>query len=251
MRAEAVSQIVVVLNDDDQVLDGSLAADLVVRPKMNLGYGRGVNRGVSFCPPGNYVLVANPDVELHPGSVAAMCRVLDEQPDVGIVGPTIVQRDGTLYPSQRVFPSVWLAGLHAVLGPWWKSNPATRRYRSVGKDGEPEWVSGACFLIRRSAFESVGGFDERYFMFAEDMALCWRARELGWRVASAPEAVVTHLEGVSRAGASRAMLRAHHRSAMRFEWSTARGGRKLLAPLAIAVLQMRWWAHLLRHPGKK
>jgi len=78
-------------------------------------------------------------------------------------------------------------------------------------------VSGAFFLARREVFEAVGGFDERYFMFAEDMALCWQVRELGFALACLVTRWVTHIEGVSRARAPRAMLIAHHRGALRFE----------------------------------
>ena len=94
-------------------------------------------------------------------------------------------------------------------------------------------------MVRRDVFEAVGGFDERYFMFAEDMALCWQVREVGSTVASVREATVTHLEGLSRSRESRAMLIAHHRSALRFEWQTAKGFRRVLAPVASLVLGLR------------
>ena len=156
-----------------------------------------------------------------------------------MAGPRIERPDGSVYPSQRVFPNVWLAGLHALLAPVWPGNPATRAYRSARPDGTVDWVSGAFFLVRRDVFELVGGFDERYFMFAEDMALCWQVREHGYAVAAVPSAVVTHVEGLSRQRASRAMILAHHRSALRFEWQTARGPRRVLAPLASLVLGVR------------
>jgi N-acetylglucosaminyl-diphospho-decaprenol L-rhamnosyltransferase len=186
-----------------------------------------------------YLLISNPDVVVHENSVAAMVAYLDQHRDVGIVGPTILRPDGTVYPSQRVFPNFWLAGFHALLAPLWPSNPATRRYRSARADGSVDWVSGACFMVRRDVFELVGGFDERYFMFAEDMALCWQIRQAGSSVAALPTARVTHIEGLSRSRESRAMLIAHHRSAMRFEWQTARGFRRVLAPIASLVLGFR------------
>ena len=119
--------------------------------------------------------------------------------------------------------------------------------RSAG-DGTVDWVSGACFLIRRDVFESIGGFDERYFMFAEDMALCWQVREHGHAVAAVHDAAVTHIEGLSRQRASRAMLVAHHAGALRFEWQTAKGLRRLLAPLATLVLGLRLGLVLLMRP---
>ena len=241
LHANGVTTIVVVENGEagstGSALDGRDVT--LVEPGVNLGYGRGVNRGAAAARSARYLLVSNPDVEAHDGAVAALIDYLDAHPDVAIVGPRIERPDGTTYPSMRVFPNVWLAGLHALLEPIWPGNPATRAYRSARADGTVDWVSGAFLVIRRDVFEEIGGFDERYFMFAEDMALCWQVREHGLSVAAVPEAVVTHIEGVSRQRESRAMLIAHHESAMRFEWQTARGARRLLAPLATLVLGLR------------
>ena len=248
LQDNGVNDIVVVENGEAGST-GRLLETMSVRlvePGMNLGYGRGVNRGAAAATTEKrYLLVSNPDVVVHGGAVEALVRHLDEHPMVAVVGPRIVATDGSIYPSQRVFPNVWLAGLHALLGPIWPDNPATRRYRSRRSDGGVDWVSGAFFLIRRDVFEAIGGFDERYFMFAEDMALCWQVGELGYTVSATDDAVVTHIEGLSRAGASRAMLIAHHRSALRFEWQTARGLRRLLAPLASLVLGLRLFSVLV------
>ena len=251
LHANGVQEIVVVENGEAGSTMPALhgRSILLVEPNMNLGYGRGVNRGAAFVTRRPYLLVSNPDVVTHPGAVEAMVRYLDEHPDVAIVGPQILRTDGTVYPSQRVFPNVWLAGLHALLAPLWPDNPATRRYRSPRANGSVDWVSGAIFLIRRDAFEDVGGFDERYFMFAEDMALCWQLGQRGYGVAATDEAVVTHIEGLSRSRASRAMIIAHHRSALRFEWQTAHGWRRGLSPLATVVLGVRLVVVLIVRPA--
>jgi N-acetylglucosaminyl-diphospho-decaprenol L-rhamnosyltransferase len=250
LHANGVTDIVVVENGDEGSTLPSLSGQHVVLvvPKLNLGYGRGVNRGVAATPARRYLLVSNPDVVVHDGAVAALVGFLDQHPNVAIVGPQIVRPDGSVYPSQRVFPNFWLAGLHALLAPLWPANPFTRRYRSPRKDGSVDWVSGAFFLARRDLFEEVGGFDERYFMFAEDMALCWQMRAHGHDIAATPDALVTHIEGVSRARASREMLIAHHRSAMRFEWQTASGWRRVLAPIATLVLGLRLCVMLVIRP---
>jgi N-acetylglucosaminyl-diphospho-decaprenol L-rhamnosyltransferase len=250
LHANGVIDIVVVENGEEGSTLPALSGQHVVLvvPKLNLGYGRGVNRGVAAAPVRRYLLVSNPDVVVHDGAVAALVAFLDEHPNVAIVGPQIVRPDGSVYPSQRVFPNFWLAGLHALLAPLWPTNPFTRRYRSPRKDGSVDWVSGAFFLARRDRFEEVGGFDERYFMFAEDMALCWQMRAHGYDVAATPDALVMHIEGVSRARASREMLIAHHRGAMRFEWQTASGWRRLLAPIATLVLGLRLCVVLIIRP---
>ena len=220
----------------------------IVEPGLNLGYGRGVNRGVAQMTRRELVLISNPDVVVHHGAVEALVAAFDAQPQVAIVGPQIRRPDGSVYPSHRVFPNFWLAGIHALLAPMWPKNPATRRYRSRHADGTVDWVSGACFMVRRDAFEQIGGFDERYFMFAEDMALCWEMRAHGRDVAATSDALVTHIEGVSRARATRAMLIAHHRGAMRFEWQTASGWRRVLAPIATLVLGLRLCVVLVIRP---
>jgi N-acetylglucosaminyl-diphospho-decaprenol L-rhamnosyltransferase len=96
----------------------------------------------------------------------------------------------------RQFPNVFDAVGHATLGRVWPTNPFTRRYRETdpAPDGTTDWVSGSCLIVRRSLFEELGGFDERYFMFAEDMDLCWRAKRAGHRVGTAPDAMVTPAE---------------------------------------------------------
>ena len=250
LHANGVSQIVVVENGLAGSSPPALADRQVVlvEPGQNLGYGRGVNRGAAAAGPARYLLVANPDLVLHEGAVAAMVAYLEDHHEVAVVGPQIERPDGSIYPSHRVFPNFWLAGAHALLESPWPANPATRIYRSPRSDGTVDWVSGACFLIRRDVFEEIGGFDERYFMFAEDMALCWQMRAHGHDVAATPDALVTHIEGVSRARASRAMLIAHHRSAMRFEWQTASGWRRVLAPIATLVLGLRLCVVLVIRP---
>jgi len=239
--ANGVEDIVVVENGalaSAQTAIGDRHVTLL-QPGENLGYGRGANRGVAQSPSHDFVVISNPDVVLHEGAVATLMRFLDEHDDIGLVGPRIVREDGSTYPSVRVFPNVFLAGAHALVAPWWPSNPWTKRYRSPGEDGRVDWVSGACFLVRRRDYEAVGGFDESYFMFAEDMDLCWRLGRAGVGVAACGDAVVTHVEGVSRARAPQKMIIAHHLSAMRFEWRTSTGGRRLLAPLALGVLALR------------
>jgi N-acetylglucosaminyl-diphospho-decaprenol L-rhamnosyltransferase len=250
LHKNSIDDVVVVENGETGSTPPALEHRKVtlVTPRINLGYGRGVNRGAAATAPTSFLLVSNPDVVVHEGAVLRMLEFLEAHPKVGIVGPQILRPDNSVYPSQRTFPNFWLAGLHALLSPWWPKNPATRRYRSTGPDGSVDWVSGACFLIRREVFEIVGGFDERYFMFAEDMALCWQVRAAGYGVAALNDAVVTHIEGLSRQRESRAMLIAHHRSALRFEWQTARGVRRFLLPVASVVLGLRLGLSLLVRP---
>jgi N-acetylglucosaminyl-diphospho-decaprenol L-rhamnosyltransferase len=247
LRAAGVAEIVVV---DNGSLDGSLAAlgsgdeDLrIVLAGRNFGYGTAVNRGVpeTRAP---YVLVVNPDVVVDPDAVDLLATRLDAEPDAAVVGPLIRNPGGSPYPSARAFPSFSVGVGHALVGLFRPENRWTRRYReqSVLDAGEAaatrdvDWVSGSCALVRREAFASVDGFDERYFMYVEDLDLCWRLRRAGWRVLYEPAAAVTHRQGLSTAAHPYRMLVAHHRSALRFARKSLVGARSLLlVPVALGL----------------
>ena len=247
LRAEGIDDVVVV---DNASTDGSAealtAADpgvRLVRTGANLGYGAGANRGIRATGAA-LVLVSNPDVAVHDGSVDALTLALGSDPALAVAGPCILEADGTRYPSARRFPSLVDAAGHALLAGVSPENRFTRRYRMgdlrPGSTTEVDWVSGACFLARRSALEELGGFDEDYFMYAEDVDLCWRARRAGWGVAYVPGAVVTHLRGVSTARKPYRMLAAHHRSVYRFASRTASGWHRVLLPAVAALLAVRY-----------
>jgi N-acetylglucosaminyl-diphospho-decaprenol L-rhamnosyltransferase len=226
----------------------------VVRPGRNLGFGAGVNRGLAVLagvhPVPDVVLVSNPDVIVHPGAVAGLCRALEEHPSWAVVGPRIFTDGGDVYPSVRSFPSFVDAAGHALLAQFKPDNPYTRRYNPGTPDGEvvvaADWVSGSCFLARREAFEELGGFDEAYFMYLEDTDLCWRAHQAGWGVGFAGTAAVTHLQGVSTARHPYRMMVAHHRSALRFTVRTTSGWRRAALPFAVVVLGVRMAMALVR-----
>lgn len=246
LRAEGIDEIVVVDNaSTDGSVEAVLAADpgvRVMRAGANLGYGAGANRGIRATS-AELVLVSNPDVALHRGAVDTLAAALGTDPALAVVGPCILEADGTRYPSARRFPSLVDAAGHAVLAGLSPTNRFTGRYRMTdlepGTTAEVDWVSGACFLARRSTLDELGGFDEDYFMYAEDADLCWRARRAGWGVAYVPGAVVTHLRGVSTARRPYRMLLAHHRSVYRFASRTASGRHRATLPAVAALLAVR------------
>ncbi len=248
LLAEGPSEVVVV---DNGSTDGSLAearraspSIAVLAPGANLGYGAAVNRGVAATT-APYVLVCNSDLEVRPGTLDALRGVLADDPGCALVGPLVRTPDGSRYPSARQFPSLVDAAGHAMLGLFVPGNRFTRAYQRSELDGaEPavltvDWVSGACFLVRRVAFEAAGGFDERYFMYAEDVDLCWRLGRGGWRVAYLPAAEVTHTQGVSTDRHPYRMIVEHHRSLLRFAARSSEGARRALLPLVAVGLAFR------------
>ena len=234
--------------------DGQSQPVRVVRPGRNVGFGAGVNRGLAALAgetsPPDWVLVCNPDLVVHPGALAALRQALETQQAWALVGPRIFGDAGVVYPSVRNFPSFTDAAGHALLAMFNPQNPFTLRYNPGTPAGDvvtgAGWVSGSCFLARRSALEELGGFDEAYFMYNEDMDLCWRAHEAGWGVGFAGTAEVTHVQGVSTARHPYRMMVAHHRSALRFTFRTTRGWRRAALPLAALVLGARMAIATLR-----
>jgi N-acetylglucosaminyl-diphospho-decaprenol L-rhamnosyltransferase len=166
------------------------------------------------------VLVANPDLSLSAGSLRTMLARLNDEPDAGAVGPRILNVDGSTYPSARAVPTLFGGAMHAALHKVWPSNPWSHAYRNDSPEHvalrDVGWLSGACVLVRREAFESVGGFDPAFFMYFEDVDLGARLGRAGWRNVYDPSAVVTHIGGESTKSESAAMIRAHHRSAATF-----------------------------------
>lgn len=205
--------------------DGSLQAVAAAFPDVrrlaltNVGFGKAANAGVAVTAAAT-VVVANADTRFAVGSVRAMGRYLTAHPDVGVLGPTIRYPDGRLQLSARAFPSIGQALGHAVLGLWKPDNRWTRAYRLTDWDHRSErdvdWVSGCCIALRRDAFDDVGGFDPAYFMFVEDVDLCYRISQRGWRVVFAPVAEVTHDVGGAVSARRFRMVVEHARSLDRF-----------------------------------
>lgn len=189
----------------------------LIRTGSNLGYGRAVNRAVTqAAPEGEFVVVANPDVVWSPGSIDVLVQAAQRWPRAATLGPLIRDPDGSVYPSARHRPGFIRGGMHAVVGFIWKRNPWSKVYRQEHLEPSEravDWLSGACLLVRRAAFDEVGGFDERYFMYMEDVDLGERLGRAGWHNIYVPSAEVLHDKGHSTRRDPARSLRAHHDSA--------------------------------------
>ncbi len=246
LRADGVGDVVVVDNASSDGSEAALAAadgDSRFLPTgANLGFGTAANVGVANTT-APYVLVLNPDTIVHPGTTKALTAALDRDPRLAVVGPRVDNPDGTLYPSVRRFPRTGDAAGHAFLGIVWKANPFTQRYRMLDWDHAQaravDWVSGTCILVRRSAFEQVKGFDPAYFMYVEDVDLCWRLQRAGWTIGYEPAGRVTHTVGASSQLAPYRMILAHHCSLLRFANRTTTGRGRVLLPAVAAGLGLR------------
>jgi GT2 family glycosyltransferase len=190
-----------------------------------------------------WILFLNPDAQIRQGDLADFVRADEEHPDVALLGPVIRNPDGTIYESGRAFPGVGQAVGHALLGPFVPGNRFTRAYLQTGWDRrterEVDWVSGAAILIRRSALEQVGAFDEEFWLYGEELDLCTRLRDAGWKVLATPELEIVHEGGVST-GRSRRTHLTHSQSIYRYyRKHRSTTWRRATLPFAWAVLRAR------------
>ena len=242
---------------DNASTDGSLEALRRAHPGVrvvssggNLGYARAANLGIAATD-APVVAVLNPDTVLGPGVARALTARFAADAKLGAAGPRLHNPDGSVYPSARQIPSLVDAVGHGLLFFLWPHNPFTGRYRETGADpARPrhvDWVSGAAIWLRRAALDDIGGWDERYFMYVEDVDLCWRLRRAGWRVAYEPGGTVEHLLGVSTAGRPYRMIAEHHRSLLRFAAVRFTGPRRALLGPAAAFLTARGALAMAHH----
>ena len=211
-----VDEVVVVDNgsvDDSLERLGSPSGVTIVRAGRNLGFAAGVNLGARRCG-GGLLLLLNPDVRVLPGAIDAAAEHLESHPDVGIVGPVLVDGRGRWQPSAGRLGAIG----HLLLDTRLVRRPI-RRTRDVG------WIHGAFLLVPRRLFDAVGGLDEAYFMYGEDIDLCARARAAGYRTVVVAGARAVHYG--NRSGAIR--------------WGEARDAEVVKGEMRFYAWAGRWW----------
>lgn len=201
-------EILVVDNDSRDGTMEMLAQEhpgvIAVDTGQNLGFSGGNNRGFAMAR-GRTVLLLNPDTEISPGTVSRLLGVLDSSPNLGMVGPKVLLPSGKIqFPCARNFPTLrnqffeilGLAHKHA-------HHPVFGHYRMSHWDHlderDVEAISGCCMLIRKDLLDVVGGLDESYFMYGEDLDLCFQVRRRGARIRYVPSAKILHLSEQSSA----------------------------------------------------
>lgn len=221
-------ECVVVDNDSrdgsEQAAHGGDERVRLLRYGSNAGFATGVNAGVAATT-APLILVLNPDCVIERGAIRRLRDALCGEPRCGVVGPRILDPDGTLQESARGDPRM-LTGIFGRTGLLSRLFPGLSVVRKnlvsadavrAGVVSVPvDWVSGACMLARRDAMHAVGGFDERYFLYWEDADLCRRLRHAGWHTRYVPGAIVRHQVGQSSRSAPGLANREFHRSAYRY-----------------------------------
>ncbi len=212
----------------------------VLESAANGGFGAGANLGMASTGSA-LVLVCNPDIELRPGALAALWRRLEDDAGLGLVAPALFDAEGRRRPGARPLPagSDWLHALGGLVAPAGARRAHRDRQRERLDRGEPAWVPGTCLLVRRAAFEQVGGFDERFFLYLEEVDLCRRLTAAGWGVAEEPAAEVVHVGGVSTSRRGVRSVLSYHRSLWRYADTSATGRQRALLPLVAAGVAAR------------
>ncbi|MBI5567361.1 MAG: glycosyltransferase family 2 protein [Chloroflexi bacterium] len=215
----------------------------VIANELNRGFTGGNNQGLAVAQ-GRYVLVLNPDTEMVDRALDRLVDYLEAEPEVGAVGPMLLNPDRSIQPSRRRFPTVltgffestWLQSLvpRGVLRRYYVEDVAASVVQDV------DWLNGACTLFRREVFDRVGGYDEaNFFMYSEELDLCRRIKQAGWRIAYVPDAQVIHYDGKS----SEQAVAARH---IRFNTSKVRyfrkwHGRVVAGTLRVWLLSQYVW----------
>ena len=211
-------ECVVVDNDSrdggPELVEREAAWARVLRTGSNLGYAKAVNRGLAETS-GRCVLVSNPDCVWAANSAALLAAWLAEHPRCAIAAPRVRNTDGSLEYSARSYPGplAFLFNRYSLLSRVFPRNPWTRRYLLLDWDHATprsvDWVSGAAMLVRREAVTAVGGMDEAFFMFNEDVDWCRRMNLAGWSVDYVPAAEAVHHIGASEGTSNRVILERH------------------------------------------
>ncbi len=222
----------------------------LIESDQNLGYPRGNNLGI-LAAGGRNILILNPDTLILGNALEVMVSFVDEHIDVGALGPQLLNGDGSVQSSRRRFPSLitglfestWLEALAppGLLEKYYALDLAD------DEENDVEWLTGACLMIPRRVLDHVGLFDEGYFMYSEELDLCKRINDAGWRILYLPEAKVVHLVGRS----SEQAVTARH---VNFQQAKLRYFRKHHGRFAAATLRalllFNYAAQLLLEAGK-
>jgi len=242
---------------DNASSDGSVEAIRREFPQIsvlandrNLGFGAANNQGMRQGH-GRYFLLLNSDAFAEPGAIATLVRYMEENPTVAAAGPRLLNADGSLQVSCFPFPTPFRAWVENLWLP--KVLPHTSRwgdYRKWNHDSPRlvDWVVGACLLVRREAYEQVGGFDEQFFMYAEESDWQRRMRDAGWQIGFTPAARVRHLGGASGAAEKPAINRHFFRSLdyYQIKHHGLTGLVTLRAAMAVgSLLRLPLWAGVL------
>lgn len=185
----------------------------------NVGFTRGNNIGLAQAQ-GYFLLLLNPDTEVSPSALGLLVEHLEANPAVGIIGPQTLNSDGSHQSTRRRFPTL-MTGVFE--GSWLAAaapSGVERDYRMLETDDDDifmvDWVQGSALMLRREVYQDIGGLDDAYVMYSEELDFCRRAKTAGWQVAYHGDAVITHHGGKSSEQVAAQTLIHFHTSKLRY-----------------------------------
>jgi len=185
----------------------------------NTGYAIANNYGMEQCK-GEYILLLNPDTYLNNNSIEQMINFLDSKPDVGVLGPLLIDPNGKIQLPSSNFPNLKQQVLYMLSCKFLLNRIARSSEQRIALKlkipFEVDWVSGACFMLKRTIYETIGGLDERFFLYAEDVDWCIRIKDSGWKIFCHPSSEVVHIGGVSSENNIYSLLTARYKSNLYF-----------------------------------
>jgi len=238
-----------------QMVETEFPQVALIRLPVNVGFAAGCNRGMERAA-GEFMLLLNPDTELVEDAFSSMVAYCRQNPSVGILGPKLLNSDGSLQLSCRRFPShlTSLFNRQSVLTRLFPRNPFSRRYLMTDwahdRISPVDWLSGACAMLRREMVERIGGMDEGYFMYIEDVDLCYRAHQAGYEVVYFPQVAVTHHIGKSTETMPNRSIIQWHRSMWRY-YRKHMQGNLLLDALTLAGIAARCLYQIALQNGRR
>ncbi|AIE86957.1 glycosyltransferase family 2 protein [Fimbriimonas ginsengisoli] len=224
VRDEAEMEVIVLDNNSEDESPDMVEEEFkwvrLMRMSRNLGFTGGQNHMLEHRR-GRHALLLNSDTVVHPGAIRTLMEYLESHPKIGVLGPKLLNPDGSLQFSARRFPTPGAALFrNTPLGRLFPKNRYTREYLMQDWGHEEvtkvDWVSGAALLAREELLEKIGFLDPEFFMYSEDVDFCFRSWEADFEVIYLPTAVITHAIGRSTDKAPNRMIGRFHRSMFRF-----------------------------------
>ena len=244
-------RIEIIVVDNNSNIDQSVSSVRREFPQIqliahnrNLGFAGGNNSALPFAC-GRHLFFLNPDTIVHEGALDCLVDFMDSHPRCGACGPKLLNENGSLQKSCRAFPTFGTGLFRSTfLGRMFPNNPWTREYLMLdfdhSEEAQVDWLSGAALCLRREAMSEVGTWDESFFMYCEDVDLCFRLRQAKWERWYVPQALVTHRIGASSDWIQGTTIRRHHLAMLRyFIKHNARGWNALTIPIVALGIGLR------------
>ena len=186
----------------------------LIRNEENIGFGRACNQAAKLAT-GRHLFFVNPDATLDPQTTASLSCYLDDHPKAGAAGPKVLNQDGTLQFSCRRFPTIWsgLFNRYSLFTRLFPNNKYSRHYLMSNMDHNAtqtvDWISGCCLMVKNDVFNKAGMFDEKFFLFIEDVDLCKAIWANGFEVVYHPETSITHISSMNQRASINSIIKRH------------------------------------------